>query len=124
MAKAIQIVQYQANDGSLFTSEAEANAHDFKLENGEKITRAAEAFANTIGAADRSRSMKMNTAEEFLAFYLPWVEAGEPDVERTVFDTVKEEAKTTDAEQKAEEAVKATEQDADEAQAGAGAEMF
>jgi hypothetical protein len=124
MAKAIQITQYEANDGSLFLSAAEADAHDFKLENGEKIRKAGEAFVNTIGAADRSRNMKLNTVEEFLAFYLPWVEAGEPEVERTVFDTPKEEAKTADADEKADEAVKATEQDADEAQAGAGAEMF
>ena len=92
MAKVIQVTQYEANDGSLFLTEAEANAHDFKLENGAAIDAATEAFVNTIGAIDRSRNMKINTAAEFLAFYLPWVEAGKPVVERTVFDTPKEVA--------------------------------
>ena len=89
MAKIVTVTQYEANDGSLFLTEAECNAHDFKLENGAKIEAAKEAFLNTIGAADRSRSMQGNTVEAFLAFYLPWVEAGEPVVERTVFDTPK-----------------------------------
>ena len=37
MAKIVTVTQYEANDGSLFLSEAECNAHDFKLENGAKI---------------------------------------------------------------------------------------
>ncbi|QQV88335.1 hypothetical protein Fifi44_00032 [Erwinia phage Fifi44] len=90
MAKVVTVTQYEANDGSLFLSEAEANAHDFKLENGAQIEAAAEAFVNTIGAIDRSRNMQVNTVTNFLAFYLPWVEAGRPTVERTVFDTPKE----------------------------------
>lgn len=89
MAKVVTVVQYEANDGSLFMSEAECNAHDFKLENGAKIEAAKEAFLNTNKLADRSRSMQGNTVENFLAFYLPWVEAGCPEVERTVFDTPK-----------------------------------
>lgn len=120
MAKAIQITQYEANDGSLFLSAAEADAHDFKLENGAAIDAATEAFVNTIGAIDRSRNMKINTAAEFLAFYLPWVEAGKPVVERTVFDTPKEEAKTAEADEKAGEVAQATEAEQD----GKGAEMF
>ena len=90
MAKIVTVTQYEANDGSLFLSEAECNAHDFKLENGAKIDAAVEAFANTNKLIDRSRSMQMNTAATFLAFYLPWVEAGCPEVERVAFDTVKE----------------------------------
>ena len=97
MAKIVTVTQYEANDGSLFLSEAECNAHDFKLENGAKIEKAAEAYLNTVGAIDRSRSMQKNTVEQFLAFYLPWVEAGCPEVERTVFDTPKE-AKVVEAE--------------------------
>ena len=97
MAKIVTVTQYEANDGSLFLSEAECNAHDFKLENGAKIDAAVEAFANTNKLIDRSRSMQTNTAAAFLAFYLPWVEAGCPEVERTVFDTPKE-AKVAEAE--------------------------
>lgn len=91
MAVAKTVVQYETVDGSLFTSEAEANAHEFMLENKAEIDAAVEAFVNTVGAIDRSRNMKINTASEFLAFYIPWVQAGKPAVERTVFDTVKEE---------------------------------
>lgn len=90
MAKVVTVTQYEANDGSLFLTEAECNAHDFMLENKAEIDAATEAFVNTIGAIDRSRNMKINTASEFLAFYIPWVQAGKPAVERTVFDTPKE----------------------------------
>lgn len=90
MAKVVTITQYEANDGSLFLTEAECNAHDFKLENGAAIDAAAEAYANTMKLTDRSRSMQVNTVSAFLAFYLPWVEAGKPEVERTVFDTPKD----------------------------------
>ena len=109
MAKIVTVTQYEANDGSLFLTEAECNAHDFKLENGAKIEKAAEAYLNTVGAIDRSRSMQKNTIEQFLAFYLPWVEAGEPEVERTKFDTPKE-AKVADAsvDEAAEAAVEET----------------
>lgn len=89
MAKVIQVTQYEANDGSLFLTEAECDAHDFKLLNGAKIDAAKEAFLNTTKAIDRSRNMQGNVIENFLAFYLPWVEAGKPVVERTVFDTPK-----------------------------------
>lgn len=92
MAKIIEVVQYEAADGSRFLTEAECDAHDFKLLNGAKIEKAAVAYVNTVGAIDRSRNMQINTISNFLAFYLPWVEAGEPDVERTVFDTPKEAA--------------------------------
>lgn len=78
MAKVIQVTQYEANDGSLFLTEAECDAHDFKLLNGAKIDAAKEAFLNTTKAIDRSRNMQGNVIENFLAFYLPWVEAGEP----------------------------------------------
>ena len=44
MAKVIQVTQYEANDGSLFLTEAECDAHDFKLLNGAKIDAAKEAF--------------------------------------------------------------------------------
>lgn len=97
MAVAIQVVQYQAEDGSLFLTAAEADAHDFKLKNGAKIEVITEGYLNTIKAIDRSRSIQGNAVANFLAFYLPRVEAGielEP-VERTVFDTPKE-AKAVD----------------------------
>lgn len=93
MAKAIVVQQYQANDGSIFLTEHEADAHDFKLENGAKIEIIVEGYLNTVGAIDRSRNMQKNTIEAFLAHYLPRVAAGtdlEP-VERTVFDTPKPE---------------------------------
>lgn len=89
MAKVVTVTQYEANDGSLFNTAAECDAHDFKLENGPKIEAAKEAYLNTMKLVDRSRSMQGNTVENFLAFYLPWVEAGSPAVERTVFDTPK-----------------------------------
>lgn len=105
MAVAIQITQYQAKDGSLFTSAAEADAHDFKLENGAKIEAARESFLNSTGAIDRSRNMQGNVVDNFLAFYLPWVEAGSKPVERTVFDTPKEaKAEEGDAKKEAEAA--------------------
>ena len=90
MAKVVTVTQYEAEDGSLFLTEAECNAHDFKLKNGAVIKTAAESYVNSIGAIDRSRNMQLNTIENFLAFYLPWVEAGSVAVERTVFDTPKE----------------------------------
>lgn len=85
----VQITQYQTEDGSVFLSLAEAEAHEFKLKNGELIRVAAESFVNAKGAIDRSRNMQLNTITDFLAFYLPWVEAGSVFVERTVEDTPK-----------------------------------
>lgn len=89
MAVLIQVTQYQAEDGSLFLTAAEADAHDFKLKNGETIRIAAESFVNARQAIDRSRNMQLNTISEFLAFYLPWVEAGSVFVERTKEDSPK-----------------------------------
>lgn len=108
MAKVIQVTQYEANDGSLFLSAAEADAHDFKLENGEKIRVMTEAFLNTTGAIDRSRNMQANVIEAFLAFTLPRLAAGTEleEVERTVFDTPKPEKVVS--EEAAAEAEKAT----------------
>lgn len=102
MAKVVTVTQYEANDGSLFLSAAEADAHDFMLENKAEIDAATEAFVNTLGAIDRSRNMKINVASEFLAFYIPWVQAGKPVVERTVFDTPKAEAVEVSDEAKSE----------------------
>lgn len=93
MAKVVTVTQYEAQDGSLFLTEHECDAHDFKLENGAKIEVIRDSFLNTVGAIDRSRNMQGNTIEAFLAFYLPRVAAGtelEP-VERTKFDTPKPE---------------------------------
>ena len=47
MAKVVTVTQYEAQDGSLFLTEHECDAHDFKLENGAKIDVMAEAFLNT-----------------------------------------------------------------------------
>lgn len=91
MAKVIQVTQYEANDGSLFLTEAECDAHDFKLANGAQIEAAREAFLNSTKAIDRSRNMQGNVIDNFLAFYLPWLEKGSPVVERTAFDTPKPE---------------------------------
>ena len=99
MAKVVTVTQYEAQDGSLFLTEHECDAHDFKLENGAKIDVIADAFLNTTGAIDRSRNMQKNVIEAFLAFHLPRVAAGtelEP-VERTKFDTPKAEKEVTDA---------------------------
>lgn len=105
MAKVIQIEMYVANDGSQFATAAEADAHDFKLENAEKITAAAEAFVNTTKRIDRARVTATNLVGEFLAFYIPWMEAGCPEVERTEFDTPKpEKVVEVDATATAEEA--------------------
>lgn len=101
MAKIVTVTQYEAVDGSVFLTESECDAHEFMLENGVKINAAADAFLNTTKAIDRSRNMQLNVIKNFLAFYLPWVEAGEPVVERTVFDTVKEEKAATDEEKAA-----------------------
>ncbi|AWN08611.1 hypothetical protein HOT32_gp28 [Erwinia phage Faunus] len=99
MAKVVTVTQYEAQDGSLFLTEHECDAHDFKLENGAKIDVIADAFLNTTGAIDRSRNMQKNVIEAFLAFHLPRVAAGtelEP-VERTKFDTPKAEKEVTTA---------------------------
>ena len=93
MAKVVTVTQYEAQDGSLFLTEHECDAHDFKLENGAKIDTMADNFLNATGAIDRSRNMQRNVIEAFLAFHLPRVAAGtelEP-VERTKFDTPKAE---------------------------------
>ena len=98
MAKVVTVIQYEAQDGSLFLTEHECDAHDFKLENGAKIDVMAEAFLNTVGAIDRSRNMQKNVIEAFLAFTLPRLAAGtelEP-VERTKFDTPKAEKEAVD----------------------------
>ena len=86
MAIVRQITQYEAKDGSVFLTEAECDAHEFMLDNKAEIDAATEAFVNTIGAVGRSRNGKINTSSEFLAFYIPWVAAGKPVVERTVFE--------------------------------------
>lgn len=116
MAKIVTVTQYEANDGSLFLTAHECDAHDFKLENGAKIDVMVDAYLNTTGAIDRSRNMQKNTIESFLAFHLPRVAAGtelEP-VERTVFDTPKEvkavdEAATAEVEASVEAAPEAVE---------------
>lgn len=108
MAKVIEVVQYEANDGSRFNTAAEADAHDFKLENGAKIALYTENFLNATGAIDRSRNMQKNTIEAFLAYHLAQTAAGtvETPVERTVFDTPKADpVKVDDAEKTADEAV-------------------
>ena len=113
MAKTIEVVLYEAADGSRFDSAAAADAHDFKLANGAKITLYVENFLNATGAIDRSRNMQKNTAEAFLAYHLARIEAGTVDevVERTVFDTPKEEKVVeTEAAAAADEAVAGDEQ--------------
>lgn len=91
MAKIVQIQMFEANDGSQFATAAEADSYDFKLEHAAKIEAAGEAFCNTVGKIDRARVQAMNLVGEFLAFYIPWQEAGMPEVERTAFDTPKKE---------------------------------
>ena len=93
MAKTVEIVMYEAQDGSRFDSAAAADAHDFKLENGAKIELYTENFLNATGAIDRSRSIQSNAIQAFLAYHLGRVAAGTVDevVERTVFDTPKVE---------------------------------
>lgn len=91
MAKVVTIQMFEANDGSQFASAAEADAHDFMLENKAVIDAAAEAFVNTTKRIDRARVTAANLVSEFLAFYIPWDDAGRPQVERTAFDTPKPE---------------------------------
>lgn len=119
-----QIVQFETADGSLFATEAEALAHEFKLENGETIRIAAESFVNTIGAIDRSRNMQLNTIGNFLAFYLPWKDAGSVFVERTVEDTPKPEVVATEGEAVSDEAKAAAETVADQTPAPDAEPMF
>lgn len=115
MAKIRQITQYEANDGSLFNTEAECNAHDFKLENGAKIELYTENFLNATHAIDRSRSIQGNAISAFLAFHLSRVAEGIVDevVERTVFDTPKEPKADAAAETAAETAADAVEPQAE-----------
>lgn len=107
MAKVIEVVQYEANDGSRFNSAVEADAHDFKLANGAKIALYTENYLNATGAIDRSRNMQKNTIEAFLSFHLGRIEAGtvEETIERTVFDTPKAEPVVVEGEAAAEPAV-------------------
>lgn len=93
MAKTVEIVMYEAQDGSRFDSAAAADAHDFKLENGAKIELYTENFLNLTGAIDRSRSIQKNAIEAFLSVHLARIANGTVDevVERTVFDTPKVE---------------------------------
>lgn len=104
MAKIIEVVQYEANDGSRFNSALEADAHDFKLANGAKIALYTENYLNATGAIDRSRNMQKNTIESFLSFHLAAIEAGtvEVAIERTVFDTPKAEPVVVEGETAAE----------------------
>ena len=99
MAVVIQVTQYQAKDGSLFLTEHECDAHDFKLENGAKIELYTDNFLNATGAIDRSRNMQKNTIEAFLSYHLDRVNKGtaEEVVERTKFDTPKAEKEVVDA---------------------------
>ena len=99
MAKVVTVTQYEANDGSLFLTAHECDAHDFKLENGAKIDAITEAYLNTVGAIDRSRNMQKNTIEAFLSYHLDRVNKGtvEEVVERTKFDTPKAEKEVVDA---------------------------
>lgn len=103
MAKVIEVVVYEAVDGSRFDSAAAADAHDFKLANGAKIALYTENFLNLTGAIDRSRNMQKNTIEAFLSVHLARIEAGTVDeaVERTVFDTPKAEAVVVEGEEAA-----------------------
>lgn len=119
-----QVVKYETADGSSFDTEQEALAHEFKLENGETIRIAAESFVNTIGAIDRSRNMQLNTISNFLAFYLPWKDAGSVFVERTVEDTPKAEPVVADGETVSDEAVAAAAEVADQAPADDAEPMF
>lgn len=108
MAKTVEIVMYEAADGSRFDSAAAADAHDFKLENGAKIDLYTENFLNATGAIDRSRSIQFNAIQAFLAFHLSRIAAGNVDevVERTVFDTPKvEKEAAAEATETAKEAV-------------------
>ena len=111
MAKVIEVVVYEAADGSRFDSAAAADAHDFKLANGEKIAKYTENYLNATGAIDRSRNMQKNTIEGFLAFHLGRIEAGtvEEVIERTVFDTPKEDKAVEVAADAAAEAAVAAE---------------
>jgi dsDNA-binding SOS-regulon protein len=105
MAKIVQIQMFEANDGSQFATAAEADAYDFMLENKAVIDAAAEAFVNSTKRIDRARVTAANLVGEFLAFYIPWKDAGCPEVERIAFDTPKpEKVVEVDTTAKAEDA--------------------
>lgn len=98
------VQMFPTADGQVFTTLEEAQAHQFQLDNEALLNSIAENHANDLKLIDRARSGRVNAVKEFLAWYLPWVEAGSPDIERTAFDTPKEErAKKASEEEAAKE---------------------
>ena len=76
-------VMFTCEDGKQFEDAAQAEAHQFGLENGAKLDAGVEAYLNKFAYKNRSRQQKATIAREFYSFFLAW--DGEP-IERTVMD--------------------------------------
>ena len=130
MAQAIQV--WTSVDGRQFATEAEANAHEFMLENQEAIEVIAESFCNTIkapkakaadpaGLVGRTRAFNKNAAVQLLSFLMAKgvelpsdFEAVEPSEElQKLLD--EEEAKVEAAKAKSEKTEAKVEEEAVEA---------
>ena len=80
---AVTVQKFTCEDGKQFDTAAEAEAHQFGLENAEKLEVAVESYLNKFQYKNRSRQQKKTVAKEFYAFFLGW--DGET-IERTVQD--------------------------------------
>ena len=74
---------YTTKDGKQFETMAEAEAHQFSIENADKIALAVDSYLNSRELKNRSRKQKETIAADFYAFLLTW--DGEM-IERTVMD--------------------------------------
>jgi len=77
------ITLYTCTDGKQFEILGEAEAHQFAIENSEKIEKAVESYLNSRELKNRSRQQKKTIAADMYAFMLTW--DGE-EIARTVFD--------------------------------------
>ena len=67
-AKAVEIIT--TSDGKEFYSMAEAEAHQFALENAEVINTVTESYLNKRELIDRNRQQKKNVAADIVGFII------------------------------------------------------
>jgi hypothetical protein len=67
-----QKVVFTTQDGKQFEDAAVAEAHQFGLENGEKLDLGVDSYLNKFGYKNRSRMQKATIAREFYSFFLAW----------------------------------------------------
>lgn len=96
-AKKVEIVT--TSDGKEFYSMAEAEAHQFALENAEVIAGVTESYLNKREMIDRNRQQKKNVAADIIGFIIECgVDlSGLEAIERTVEDSPKVEAEAVEA---------------------------